>query len=181
MIMVNKPSSLSKVIKTPPGKRQTKLKEDLEQAMKNRSRSHEHDRVWETNTQFATQSGEIQKNVFASQRFSGMGETSAYPVPEVSGGPQRPGHKRKNPESSVLLSPPKTPPSFNQGPSPSSVNPLYQQAAGSKQPGGIPTQFDSTCKACKNPINRGVDEVKCVRKGANDYWIHASCELSDQM
>ena len=131
VIIVYNPISLHQAIRRRPVERQTKLKEDLEEAMPS----------------------------------------------QVS----QPGQKRKHPESSVLLSHPKTPPRVKQQPSCSSVSSLTQQAANTHQAGWIPAQFDSKCRVCKNPIHRDMDTIKRVREGENDYWIHASCGPSGQL
>ncbi|KAJ7391377.1 hypothetical protein OS493_018420 [Desmophyllum pertusum] len=79
VIMINNPSSLWKSIKSLPVRRQTKLEKDMEQAMKNRRHPDAHDEgLKTTNTQFATQSGVVHMNAFASvQPFDS--------VPDVDG------------------------------------------------------------------------------------------------
>lgn len=76
VMIINNPSSLSKAIKSPPVRRQTKLKGDIVQAMKNRCWAEECDHGLKTNTQFSTQFGDVQS-------FDAMNATSAYSASEV--------------------------------------------------------------------------------------------------
>ncbi len=81
VIIINNPSYLFQAIKSLPVERQTKLKNDITQAMKNRSRPGEHDDGLETNTQFATQTGGVPKSDCAPLSFGVMGATP-FSVPE---------------------------------------------------------------------------------------------------
>ena len=103
---------------------------------------------------------------------------------------QSPGHRRKHPESTVLLSPPQTPPHFKQLASClSSVSPLNQASRDTQQdPASHPpaentaakrpsviAKFDGNCRVCKEPIRRHEDKIMFIYVGCNKYWIHEKC------
>lgn len=262
VIIIHNPSSFSRAITSHPVTRQTKLKEDIKQAMENRSRPDEHDDCLETNTRF----GDVPKDGFAPQSID-LTSATPFSVPEgqewasessvrhldaaassnefcistenlrnkrlkndqdeqarpaassrdgtscygISAQPyeempvnasevnslQSPGHKRKHSESTVLMSPPQTPPRFKQfATSLSSVSPLNhasretQHVVTSHQSAeNIPAkkvsftaQFDQQCRVCKGQIRKGIDKITPVRKqGSDKYWIHGGCATSDQL
>ena len=70
VLIINNPGSLFKAIKSPPVKRQTKLQEDMLQALK-------------TNSQSATQFGDVHKDEFTLQPFDVKNTASAYSASEV--------------------------------------------------------------------------------------------------
>lgn len=109
---------------------------------------------------------------------------------------QSPGRKRMHPESTVLLSPPQTPPHFKQlASSLSSVSPLNQasrdtqQDAASHRPAEntgarralATAKFESNCRVCKERIRPGADEITLLHVGSNKYWIHGRCATSDKL
>lgn len=264
VIMINNPSSLWTSIMSRPVRRQTKLEKDMEQAMKNRRHPDAHDEgLKTTNTQFATQSGVVHMNAFASvqpfdsvpdvdgedealasemsssehghhldaaassgdflisrqnlrikklkqdqdeQRglaassrngtsYHGIG-TQPYQelMPVAASGVsdlQSPGHKRKHPESTALLSPPQTPPHFKQFPfALSSVSPFNQtstqQAVASHQSADnlparktLVARFNEVCKVCNDRIRSGRDNIIKQKLGSKNCWIHERCATSD--
>ena len=109
---------------------------------------------------------------------------------------QSPFRKRKHPESTVLLSPPETPPHFNQlATTLSSVSPLNQASldieeepasqrpaenTGVKRP-FTTAKFEGNCKVCKEQIEPGRDDVTLLRVGFNKYWIHERCATSEKL
>lgn len=109
---------------------------------------------------------------------------------------QSPFRKRKHPESTVLLSPPETPPHFNQLASTlSSVSPLNEASldiqedpashrpaenTGAKRP-LTTAKFEGNCKVCKERIERGTDEITPLRVGFKKYWIHERCATSEKL
>lgn len=104
---------------------------------------------------------------------------------------QSPGHKRKHSESTVLLSPPQTPPHFRQLASClSSVSPLHQASTdtqqdpashrpdentAAKKPSVI-AKFDGNCRVCKERIRRDEDKIIFIYVRSNKYWIHEKCD-----
>ena len=109
---------------------------------------------------------------------------------------QSPDRKRKHPESTVLLSPPQTPPHFKQLASAlTSVSPLNQASRDTQQDPAThrppentgarrpltTAKFESNCKVCKERIRPGTDEIAPLRVGSNKYWIHGRCATSDEL
>ena len=104
---------------------------------------------------------------------------------------QSPGHKRKHSESTVLLSPPQTPPHFKHLASClSAVSPLDQASrdaqqdpashrpaenTAAKRPSVI-AKFDGNCRVCKERIRGYEDEIIFIYVGSNKYWIHKKCD-----
>ena len=83
VVIINNHSSLFKAIKSSPARRQTKLQGDMVQAMRYGCRVEEHDQTLKTNTQSATQFGDVHKDEFTLQPFDVKNATSTYSASEV--------------------------------------------------------------------------------------------------
>lgn len=83
VIIVHNPSSLSHAVMRLPVKRQTKLKEDIVQALRNETRRRPYEyHGLKTNTQIPSQSGVGLNSTFASLPVDAMEVTHAFPVSE---------------------------------------------------------------------------------------------------
>ena len=84
VLIINNPGSLIKSIKSLPVTRQTKLQEDMLQAMRYRCSAQEHDQALKTNTQSTTEFRDVHKDEFTLQPFDVRKTNSAYFASEVT-------------------------------------------------------------------------------------------------